>query len=442
MSMMGDEYYRGRYRDYLETVLALLEKEAHRAGEDAAMALGELTRRTGRIRDFYLASGGDLISRFRALAGTGKVGLITTCATHALLPAYRFSDELVRLQVETGLRCFREHFGFSPTGFWLPEMAYYARLDEILRGSGIEYTFLDAHSFYRTPTLPEKGSFSPARSEAGLLVFPRDLSLSAAIWSRMQGYPGDFRYREFYYDYTYSIPDRDFDSAGIDRVPFGLKVYRITGKESPKEFYIPLLAQEAVALHADDFLLRITERGREVRQAAGESPVFTLPFDAELFGHWWYEGTDFLDRLVRGIAASDDMELCLPGEMPDVSPGFPIRPAESSWGRGGFFAAWLNPECLHIYPAIADLYGRIGALAADGRAGDAVSCALREIMLAQSSDWSFFIAWDSFREYGKARIEEHLSAARRIIERLEAGGTDDGFIAERNERYPLFRGLL
>ena len=280
LSMMGDEYYRGRYRDYLEVVLALLEKEALRAGEGAAEALGELTRRTGRIRDFYLASGGDLISRFRALAGTGKVSLITTCATHALLPAYRFSDELVRLQVETGLRCFRENFGFSPTGFWLPEMAYYARLDEILRGSGIEYTFLDAHSLYRTPTLPEKGSFSPARSEAGLLVFPRDLSLSAAIWSRMQGYPGDFRYREFHYDYTYSIPDRDFDSAGIDRVPFGLKVYRITGKERPKEFYIPLLAQEAVALHADDFLRRIlngTGRRARPREKARYSPFHSTP---------------------------------------------------------------------------------------------------------------------------------------------------------------------
>ncbi len=441
IAMLSDEYYRSRYLDYLETMLRLIHKALKGSEGDTAAAIGALEERVRQVRDYYFSIGGDVIGAYRGRGGDGKINIITTCATHALLPGFRFSPELVRLQVETGLRCFEDAFGYRPRGLWLPEMGYYARLDEILRGCGIEYTFLDSHSVYRTARIPGSGNFFPCRSDAGLVIFPRDVALSGAVWSKGTGYPGDFRYREFHYDYTYSMSDSDLSGEGVDRMPFGLKVYRVTGGEKPKEFYRPGGADEAVKAHAGDFIAKIRERASVLGGIMDAPPVFTLPFDMELFGHWWYEGPDFLSLVLRGISEAGDIRLSSPEEFTGLSTLETFTPAESSWGRQGYFDTWLTSECLHIYPEIADLYGRLSAVAGNTSHRKAVQGALREIMLAQSSDWPFFIAWNNFRDYGKRRLKEHLNAAEKIIASIEEGAVDAAFIQERGESYPIFERI-
>ena len=39
----------------------------------------------------------------------------------------------------------------------------------------------------------------------------------------------------------------------------------------------------------------------------GFKPVMPAPYDTELFGHWWFEGPDWLDFLMRKIARMQDV---------------------------------------------------------------------------------------------------------------------------------------
>src|SRR5439155_24201091 len=78
-----------------------------------------------------------------------------------------------------------------------------------------------------------------------------------------------------------------------------IKYYRITSKSWLKEVYDRKAASEAADQHAAHFL---NARMAQIRHLAGildRHPLVLSPYDAELFGHWWYEGPEFLDLFVR-----------------------------------------------------------------------------------------------------------------------------------------------
>lgn len=439
LCMLSDDYYKTKYREYLRTLTELLKSKLSGCRDDALKeALSFLLKRNEEIIQFYNEIQGDIINEFSQLSGSG-LNLITTAATHALLPLLRFSPGLIQTQIDIGQKTFRDKFGFIPEGFWLPEMGYFADLDKLLNKSGIKYTFLEAHSVFLANQRPSYGNFYPSVTESGLKIFPRDLPLSNAIWSANKGYPGHPDYREFHFDYTYSLNTQELSEYGVDKIPFGLKIYRISGKDQPKEFYNRSKAVKAVEKHSDDFILKIRERAQVIQKHVGKTPVLTLPFDAELFGHWWYEGPEFLKTLITRIAKTEDIELVSPLQVKD-NYSEKIKPAESSWGREGFFTSWTNPECTWIYPVLADLVTRFSEL----KIKDNITSAqvLKELLLASSSDWTFLIANDTSADYARMRLKDHLSSAGKIINSIEAGKINKKYILERNELYPVFRGIL
>lgn len=438
LAMLADEYYREKFRYYLLSLRELYMKIQPAGNEKMREARDYFERKTGDILGWYDSLGGDLIAGFRHLAESGKVRLITTAATHALLPAFRFSGELIHRQIDIGLGEFERYFGSRPRGFWLPEMGYYTGLDGILRDSGIMHTFLEAHSVYLGSEIPSRGNFFPPVSPAGVRIFPRELLLSNAIWATM-GYPRDESYREFHYDYTYSVEGRDLADAGVERIPFGLKLYRVTGGTRPKDYYRPDEARSVILAHADDFLARIRARAEEVLGVTGVPPVFTLPFDAELFGHWWHEGPDFLREIISRIAGSDDIALVSPESFQDDKDVEVIEPSESSWGRNATFETWLGSGTMGAYTGIALLHQRLNNIPGE-EASRLTDQALKEILLAQSSDWTFLIATDSSSDYGRMRLEEHITAAERLISSSEKKVADEAFLSERESLYPLFTG--
>ncbi|MCU0846090.1 MAG: DUF1957 domain-containing protein [Spirochaetes bacterium] len=438
LSMLGDDYYRHKYDDYLGCTIALARVHAAPGGSAPSGALTQLARRLEETRDRWNAANRDLAAQFRVLSERGAVTLVTTTATHALLPAYRFSPALERLQIRTGQTMFARAFGPAPRGLWLPEMGYHAGLDELLHDCGVEYTFLEAHAAYGAVDGPEHGNFMPFAAESGLVIFPRELRLSGAVWAHRSGYPGDGRYREFHADYTWQMSEHELSRLGLERMPLGIKVHRITGDGMEREPYDHAMGAAAAREHAADFIARIRERAALVAPLLGRPPVFTLPFDMELFGHWWYEGPEFLEALARLAADSTDIAFVTPEELLREGIDSSGRPAESSWGKSGYFDTWLNPACLHAYPIIAELAGRLFAHRPNARTLTAYRQAASEIMLAQSSDWPFFIAWDRFADYGRARLDEHMTAAARILAGIEAGEVDDNYVGTREARYPLF----
>jgi 1,4-alpha-glucan branching enzyme len=436
LSMLSDDYYKLKYQDYLGTLLELLRSKSSTSEGELKYSIGTLLNKIQTISNFYIEIKRDLINELKSLSSCGKVNIITTSATHAMLPLFRFSSNLIHNQIGCGQSVFSKEFGFVPEGFWLPEMGYYANLDKILSGFKIKYTFLEAHSVYLGSERSSYGNFYPSVTKSGVKIFPRDIPLSNTIWSAKTGYPGDHRYREFHFDYTYSLSDSELKEYQLDRIPFGFKIFRITGNDKPKEFYNHEDAMEAVKLHSDDFIDKIRERANLIRTHINRIPVFTLPFDAELFGHWWYEGPVFLKQIIKKIAASKDIELISPMEIQIENLDI-IAPSECSWGREGYFKSWTNPECSWIYPELAHLDVRYSNITSDGNSRASIQ-ALKELLLASASDWTFLISNDTSRNYGRFRLNDHINAAKKIIEGIETGKVNSKFISERQSLYPIF----
>ncbi|MFH0974450.1 MAG: 1,4-alpha-glucan branching protein domain-containing protein [Spirochaetota bacterium] len=439
ISMLSDEYYKRKYHQYLGMMLELLRKKSANSNGEEKSSLLSLLNNLQSVSNYYIEIKEDILRELRKLSESGHINLITTSATHALLPLFRFSEDFIGSQIGIGQAVFEKAFGFVPEGFWLPEMGYCANLDKMLGRFNIKYTFLEAHSVYLTKGSPSYGNFYPSITESGLKIFPRELHLSNVIWSAKSGYPGDPRYREFHFDYIYSLSDTELNEFGLDRIPFGLKIYKITGGEKPKEFYNNREAAETARAHADDFVARIRERAATVRRHMHRNPVFTLPFDAELFGHWWYEGPVFLKHVIRNIASSPDIDLIQPADINGSELDI-VAPAESSWGRGGYFKSWINPECSWIYPKLALLDARYKNIISD-KVSEASAQAIKELLLASSSDWPFLIANETSVDYGRMRLEDHINTAKKILDEIEAGNVDEKFLHERASLYPLFGHL-
>ncbi|TGU90008.1 DUF1957 domain-containing protein, partial [Mesorhizobium sp. M00.F.Ca.ET.186.01.1.1] len=181
--------------------------------------------------------------------------------------------------------------------------------------------FVDSHTIEHATPQPRRGLLAPLGTMHGVVAFARDDVASQQVWSTFDGYPGDYDYREYYRDIGF---DRDMDyiepyihPAGI-RIHTGLKYHRITGRDVEKQLYEPDWAREKAASHAGHFLYH---RERQIEEAAvwmDRKPLVVATYDAELFGHWWYEGPQFLDYLLRKTACdSQIVKLITPSEYLD-----------------------------------------------------------------------------------------------------------------------------
>ena len=120
------------------------------------------------------------------------------------------------------------------------------------------------------------------------------------------------------------------------RKNLGLKYYRITGKVDlgDKQPYVRAWALEKAASHAGNFLYN---RQKQVEHLAGTHrppPVVVSPYDAELFGHWWFEGPDFLNFLFRKMHYDQDVvKPITPSSTSSVSPSSrSCQPPFCTWG--------------------------------------------------------------------------------------------------------------
>ena len=131
---------------------------------------------------------------------------------------------------------------------WLPECGYTAGVDELLRDAGIRYFFVDTHAVMFAEPRPKFGVYAPIICpRSGVAALARDTESSKQVWSAIEGYPGDYNYRDFYRDVGF---DLDFDylrphlhKTGI-RSHLGIKYYKITGRTDHKQPYNPTAALE------------------------------------------------------------------------------------------------------------------------------------------------------------------------------------------------------
>jgi 1,4-alpha-glucan branching enzyme len=448
-AMLRDPLLCHRYAQHLDALVDLAEKEIQRTHWDRAFrSLAWMYHhKFCQARELWREHNGNLIAAFKKHQDEGRVEIITTAATHGLLPLMANHAPSLRAQILTARDFYRSCFGRDPRGIWLPECAYSPGLEKYLQEANIRWFILDTHGVLHAKPRPRYGTFAPIFAPDGVAAFGRDYDSSRQVWSKHEGYPGDPRYRDFYRDIGF---DLDFDYVGPhlpspeNRGFTGLKYFRITG-ERDKQIYERDHALAAASEHASHFL---RERVAQVLQAApllDRPPIIVAPYDAELFGHWWYEGPEFLDFLARKLCQEQKIiSLITPGEYLRRHPTNQIAlPAASSWGEEGYWRVWLNESNEWIFPHLQVAQERMSELAnqfphADGLTARALKQAAREVLLAQASDWPFILRAGTSPEYARRRVKDHLLRFLALYDQLTKTGVDEAWLREIESRDNLF----
>jgi 1,4-alpha-glucan branching enzyme len=443
---------------------ACLDSRAHFANEDQK----ELVRLTHFWEEFYERMwelhrriGGDIVGTFADLQRAGHVEVITCAATHGYLPLLS-RDESIHLQLRTAVETHKRHFGVAPRGIWLPECAYRPRyewtpptgresgrdrrlrpgVEEFLAQYHLEFFIADYHLLsagapvfaYRdyfplgpemtgppamkassaTPRSPYASYRVASRGGTGdAVAFFRDPKTTLQVWSRDHGYPGEFQYLEFHKKHF----------------PGGLRFWRITDASADlgtKQVYHPEVAQEKVTFHARHFVELVQATIAEGTR--GGDSIVCSPYDAELFGHWWFEGPVWLGEVAREMARAKVTAMTLSEALDAVPPRATLALPEGSWGEGGDHRVWLNPDTEwtwdRVYSAEAEWVELIQKSDGSADIKRVLAQVSRELLLLQSSDWQFLITTGAARDYAERRVAEHYAEFKRLAEmarRLQQG---------------------
>jgi 1,4-alpha-glucan branching enzyme len=456
--MLSDPLLQARYSRHLENLLELADKEVHRTAREAmeyhdvAMMYAKGLRASlGLWNDRYNR---DLVAAFRELQNEGAVEIITCGATHGFLPLIS-TPEARRAQINIAVANYRKHFGRQPRGIWLPECAYEPGVEALLKDAGIEYFISDTHAILYGDPRPRYGVHAPVYCPNGVGVFARDVETSQQVWSAEVGYPGNDVYREFYRDVGWDLPIdylKPHLHADGNRRHLGLKYHRITGRNVPQQNkapYIPALAREKAAENAAHFIGERIKQARTLRETfEGHPPLVVSPYDAELFGHWWFEGPQFIDFFFRKLHYDQsDIAAVTPGDFLDS--GIPIQrqqPTASSWGENGYYKVWLNEKNSWMYPYQHDAERKMTQLV-DRFASSELLLATekrlltqlaRELLLAESSDWAFQIYQGTTVEYSSRRFQSHIHRFDLLAKMLESGDVDHELLTEIERRDNIF----
>ncbi|MEW6623945.1 MAG: 1,4-alpha-glucan branching protein domain-containing protein [Bacillota bacterium] len=443
ISMLDSPLLQERYMAHLDKQreLADLEVERTKSQPDfnyvAKMYQEHLESAYNLYHVKYKAN---LIEAFKYLKDQGRIELITCAATHGFLPLLNIHRPSVEAQLRVGAELFAEKFGRYPRGMWLPECGYYYGLEDQLAKVGIEYFFVDTHGLIFASPRPKYGVLAPIRTNSGVYAFGRDTESSKQVWSSTEGYPGDFDYREYYrdigYDLDYEYVKPYIHPDGI-RINTGFKYYRITGKTDWKECYQPDWARQKAALHAGNFMFNRQHQINYYASCMDNPPIIISPYDAELFGHWWFEGPMWLEFLMKKIHYDQNViETISPGDYLDRHHRIQqCTPCPSSWGNAGYNDVWLEGSNDWIYrllhKASRQMIHVAGSMPhADGIYRRILNQAARELLLAQSSDWAFIMKTGTMVEYAKRRTSTHIERFNRLLHALKEGQIDKKWLQE------------
>ena len=442
LEMLRDDLLVTRYIDRMHALLELADSEVRRTKDDerfrftAEMNRARLVDALDRFENRY---SGDLVAAFAVLQDRGVFEVVTSCATHAFLPF--FEAGYARAQIRLGAKCYEAHLGRRPAGMWLPECGFAPGIDRLLADEGINYFLVDSHALAFADPLPVFGTYAPVVCPSGVFAFARDPESSAQVWSAEGGYPGDPRYREFYRDIGHDLNGpaiAPFVLPDGARRNVGLKYHRVTGRDVPlheKQPYHRGWAVEAANEHAGHFVHARATQIEQVRTETGRLPVIVAPYDAELFGHWWFEGPDFLDLIVRKSCNQSTYRLSTASDVANSGVEFQVAmPAASSWGAYGYSQIWLNSDNDWIWPHLHRATREMSRIARErpsvgGPMLRALNQLARELVLATASDWPFMISMGTTVDYAEARLRTHVNRFNGLLEQIQKARINEDWLS-------------
>jgi 1,4-alpha-glucan branching enzyme len=407
-AMMDDPYCLAELHSWAGRWQLRAEEFGQRPGA-AALAAHERREAVACLEDLesrWLTGG--LSAVLRPLLDAGVIELLGGPATHPFQPL--LVDRFAAAQLRTGLADTRLRIGATPAGIWAPECGYAPGMEQAYSAAGVSHFVVDG------PAVRDQTGFGYRIAESSVVAFARDLPISYRIWSSRSGYPGGAAYRDFH----------TFDQAS------GFRPARVTGHDVPssrKRAWDPAAASAAVLRDARDFVAAVLDRLAELRDRHGRPGLVVAAFDTELFGHWWYEGPEFLDAILRLLPQAGVRLRTLSGALQaDLVDGTIELPA-SSWGAGKDWRVWDNDQVRDLVSESAHVQKRLFTLLDADRTSpagrnDALDQLAREAFLLTSSDWAFMVTRDSAAHYAHERAAGHASRFHALADAIEGGHPD------------------
>ena len=455
LEQLADPDIRTRFVTYVDDQIRRAELDAWDfgvAGDTARQALAEFYRGsyTRAKHAFVDRFGTDIVRAFADLARTGEVEILTSAATHGYLPL--LDGRSIEAQLSVGASSTARLTGLEPTGIWLPECAYRPGLERVLERHGFTHFFTDAalmrdrevrpagKRFRARPADRWSGGGGPIPlsaaadqlvdatvdlfrpylvADSAVAAISRHPEVSGQVWSAAQGYPGDPFYREFH---------RKDDRSG-------LRYWRVSGTTvdlGAKSDYVVAAAAERARVHAAHFAAAVRSELAAHRATTGRDGMLVTTFDSELFGHWWFEGIEWLGLVLRDLGG---ISTTAAGWLAAEPPRERIALAEGSWGKNNDHSTWLAQPTEWMWDGIRGAVAQVRQLADDPpqdafrkRAADH---ALRELLLLESSDWPFLITTGQASDYAAERYRSHAQRLHRSLE-LAAHGNDADLVELRS----------
>lgn len=468
---LNDEHLQNGFIEYLDSRIKAVSEDQKRYPDEKVAHSQHLKyladfyfEHFNKIKNLFVNKyNKDLISQFRRLQDLGCIEITTSGATHGFSPLLA-TDSNLNAQFKVGSDTTKRLFGKKAKGAWLPECAYRQGYSYIgkdgqkkwrpaievsLQNNDIEYFFTESHVIEGGNSignrrviglygnieyipLPEReatgyDTFSAYwLPDAQVAVMGRNERAGYQVWSAADGYPGDGCYREFH--------RKDANS--------GMHYWRITSSTTDlgdKMLYDPVLALSQVNLNSDHYASLLFHLLNDHKLATGEEGLLMVSFDTELFGHWWFEGVEFIKQVIRKLHKyNPGVERCTAGEyLEKHPPKEAIQIPESSWGQGGHFWVWQNHLTEWMWPIIhscekrmIDITSRYQEVPEDKLLHRALNQLARENLLLQSSDWPFLITTWQAKDYATDRFREHVERFEKIADMIDNNCIDENALQE------------
>lgn len=350
----------------------------------------------------------------RQLIDAGTIELLGGPLAHPFQPL--LNPRLREFALREGLADAGQRFAHTPRGIWAPECAYAPGMEAGYAAAGVTHFMVDG------PSLHGDTALGRPVADSDVIAFGRDLQVSYRVWSPKSGYPGHASYRDFH----------TFDHVT------GLKPARVTGRAVPSEAkapYDPDRADAAINQHVDDFVAVVRQRLSTESARIGRPAHVIAAFDTELFGHWWYEGPVWLERVLRALPEAGVRVGTLSDAVAEGYVGDAVELPPSSWGSGKDWQVWsgeqvgdfvtLNTEVVDAALSTVDkALAQNVAVGAPTPRDVVADQILREALLTVSSDWPFMVSKDTAADYARYRAHLHAHATREIADALAAGRRD------------------
>jgi 1,4-alpha-glucan branching enzyme len=374
------------------------ETDAREAPEELRAAARGWADRHARVAARLDELGGNVVAAFAQAQEEGRVELMASAASHAVLPMVA-TEPGRRLQVDAGLRSHARRFG-PAAGFWLPECAYEPGLECLLAERDVEYFVTDqtknesgASSASGPGAAGQPKGLSPVATDAGPVAFPIDWETVQLVWD-WQGYPSDPAYAEHH-------------SKSMQ----GTRLWRIGGGPYDQEAAAARAREQAA-----EFMDTVAARLAAFEAQASRRGLIVFAVDTELIGDWWSEGPAWLAEVLR-LAPERGVGLVTLSEALAAHSPEERELAPSSWGANKDLSTWDAPEVADLAWASRRLELRLLRALGNGVSRPAAERAARELLACQASDWAFLDKHGQAGDYAFQRAVGHAGA---LLEALDS----------------------